>query len=142
MAPSISLEPCPPGDQAQPLGPTVGGMLAKACISLWRPTHRGMAVAAVVPVALPLAWRLGPDLRAAARPPLLTEFSRSGSFDEADLAIALVVSFLRLISAHSPSYPRKRGIQSDRCHTPCSAGPHLRGATELAARSRQVDLHH
>jgi len=48
-----------------------------------------MPVGAVVPVALPLAWRLGPDLRAAARPPLLTEFSRSGSFDDGDLGIAL-----------------------------------------------------
>jgi hypothetical protein len=71
-----------------------------------------MPVAAVVPVALPLAWRLGPDLRAAARPPLLTEFSRSGSFDDGDLGIALVVSFLRLVPTHSPSYPRKRGIQA------------------------------
>ena len=125
-----------------PSGPQVGGMLAKACISLWRPTHRGMPAAAAVLVALPLVWRLGPDLHAAARPPLLTEFSRSGSFDEGDLGIALVVSFLRLVPAHSPSYPRKRGIQSDRCHAPCSAGPDLRGATELAGRSRQVDLHH
>jgi hypothetical protein len=45
--------------------------------------------AAAVLVALPLVWRLGPDLHAAARPPLLTEFSRSGSFDEGDLGIAL-----------------------------------------------------
>ena len=104
MAPSISLEPCPPGDQARSVGVPVGSMVAKGCISLWRRTHLGMPAAAAVPVALPLAWRLRPDLQAAARPPLLTEFSRSGSFDDGDVGIALVVSFLRLVPARSPSY--------------------------------------
>ena len=39
MAPSIFLEPCPPGDQAQSLGLPVDGMAAKARISPGRPTQ-------------------------------------------------------------------------------------------------------